>query len=308
MVRSLLAFITLTLILAGNTPAGEDAPYRRQEDVIYGRKYGTALTLDVFTPTGKANGAAVVHVISGGWFSAHEVVNPAAAAEFTRRGYTVFAVVHGSQPKYTIDEILPDLHRAVRHIRHNAQTYKIDPERIGITGGSAGGHLSLMMGVTGKEGDARAKDAIEQASSRIQAVACFFPPTDFLNYGEPGRLILPAMPERIKPAFAFHERDKETGGFVRITDDAKLRQLYRELSPITHVTSRSAPALILHGDKDVLVPMQQAEVMVARLKETGVPAELVVKPGAAHGWKDMGQDLGRFADWFDRYLLKEAGR
>ena len=69
------------------------------------------------------------------------------------RGYTVFAVVHGSQPKFTIPEVLDDMHRAVRFIRHNAKKYGIDPDRLGITGGSAGGHLSLMQGTAGKAGN-----------------------------------------------------------------------------------------------------------------------------------------------------------
>ena len=73
-----------------------DEPYMRTEDVIYGRKFGTALTLDVITPKENANGAAIVWAVSGGWFSSHEAVNPAFIAEYLKRGYTVFAVVHGS--------------------------------------------------------------------------------------------------------------------------------------------------------------------------------------------------------------------
>src|SRR5439155_3550362 len=101
--------------------------------------------------------------------------------EFLKRGYTVFAVVHGSQPKFTVPEILLDMHRAVRYIRSHAQDFKIEPERIGITGGSAGGHLSLMQGTAGDLGDPKARDPVERVSSRVQAVACFFPATDFLN-------------------------------------------------------------------------------------------------------------------------------
>jgi acetyl esterase/lipase len=286
--------------------AGDGPPHKRLQDVIYGRKYGTALTMDQFRPTGKANGAAVVLVVSGGWFSNHAGVNPAAAAEFTRRGYNVFAVVHGSQPKYAIPEILEDMHRAIRFIRHHAKQYGIDPERIGITGGSAGGHLSLMQGTAGKPGDPKAKDPVDRASSRVRAVACFFPPTDFLNWGEEGKLVIPRIPDVIKPAFAFHTRDAKTGGFVPVTDPEKVKAILREVSPVTHVSKESAPALIIHGDKDKLVPIQQGEVMVARLKEAGVAAELVVKRGADHGWKGMDKDLKTIADWFDRHLAKQA--
>jgi acetyl esterase/lipase len=296
------------IVLAWTSAAEAGGPsFKRQQDVIYGRKYGTALTLDVFRPTGKANGAAVILVVSGGWFSAHEAINTGAAGAFTDRGYTVFAVVHGSQPKYVIPEILQDLHRAVRFIRHHARDYGIDPDRIGITGGSAGGHLSLMQGTAGQEGNPKSKDPVERESSRVQAVACFFPPTDFLNWGEKGKLVIGSMPGPIKPAFAFHSRDPKTGGFVPVTDEAKVKDLLRAVSPITHVSAGDAPALIVHGDKDTLVPLQQAEVMVAKLKEARIAAELIVKRGEGHGWKGMDKDLKTFADWFDRHLL-EKGR
>src|SRR5207247_5494548 len=142
-VRALVGGVVVTACLA-TTYAGDGPSYTRQRDVIYGRKYGTALTMDVFTPKKEANGAGVVFAVSGGWFSAHEAINPGFYDEVLRRGYTVFAVVHGSQPKYTIPEVLTDMHRALRFIRAHAGDYRIDPERIGITGGSAGGHLSLM--------------------------------------------------------------------------------------------------------------------------------------------------------------------
>jgi acetyl esterase/lipase len=304
--HSLRLFLSALLFLAGAaaSSAQEQPSFKRQEDVIYGRKFGSALTLDVFTPTEKANGAGVIFVVSGGWFSSHDNVPIAFAKALTRRGYTVFAVVHGSQPKYAIDEILPDLHRAVRFIRSHAQDYGIDPNRLGITGASAGGHLSLMQGTAGKEGDAKAKDPVDRVSSRVQAVGCFFPPTDFLNWGAKGKLVLGGMPESIKPAFAFRTREPKTGGFARITDEEKIRNIMREVSPIAHVSSGSAPALIIHGDKDYLVPIQQAEILIARLKESGVPAELVVKPGAGHGWANMDRDLATIADWFDKHLAK----
>lgn len=288
--------------LASAADAGEGPPHTRKRDIVYARKEGTARTYDVFVPKGKPNGAGVIHVISGGWFSAHEGINPAVASTFTKRGYTVFAVVHGSQPRYVLNEIIDDMNRAVRHIRAHAKDYGIDPERLGIVGGSAGGHLSLMQGTAGRPGNVQAKDVAERTSSRVRAVACFFPPTDFLNWGKANEPIMPHMPATIKPAFAFHSRDPKTGGFVRITDAEKIKDILRATSPITHVSKESAPALIFHGDADKLVPIQQAEVFVAKMKTAGVPCQLVVRKGQGHGWKDMGKDLEQMADWFDRHL------
>jgi dipeptidyl aminopeptidase/acylaminoacyl peptidase len=93
---------------------------------------------------------------------------------------------------------------------------------------------------------------------------------------------------------------------VLITDQDRRREIGRQISPVYHVTKDSAPALIIHGNADKLVPIQQAEIIVAKLKEAGVPAELVVKEGEAHGWKGIEKDLPRLIEWFDRYLAKTA--
>jgi acetyl esterase/lipase len=302
----LVLLFTLIGLSSGSGVQAADESFTRTEDVIYGRKFGTALTLDVFTPKENANGAAIVWVVSGGWYSAHDAVNAGAIGEYLKRGYTIFAVVHGSQPKYTIPEVLEDMHRAVRFIRSRAAEYKIDPDRIGITGGSAGGHLSLMQGTAGTLGNPDAKDPVEKFSSRVQAVACFFPPTDFLNYGKAdenalGRGVL----KDFKAPFDFHEFDGKTRAFVPITDEARIVTIGKIISPINHVTSDDPPTLIVHGDADFLVPIQQAEIIITKLKEANVPAELVVKKGAAHGWAGMDKDAITFGDWFDKYLAKK---
>jgi acetyl esterase/lipase/lysophospholipase L1-like esterase len=280
----------------------DEAPLKRTEDVIYGRKFGVALTMDVFTPE-KPNGLGVVLVVSGGWFSAHEGINPGFCGELLDRGYTVFAVVHGSQPKFAIPEILTDMHRAVRYIRHHAADYGVDPARLGIMGGSAGGHLSLMQGTAGTPGDPKAADPVERESSRVQAVACFFPPTDFLNYGKPGEIAIGrGVLKDFRAPFDFEAMDDQTHRFVEITDEAKIEEIGREISPITHVSSDDPPTLIIHGDADELVPIQQATIMVEALEAAGVEAQLVTKPGAKHGWPNLLADTAKFADWFDAHL------
>src|SRR6185436_13566170 len=117
--------------------AADGANFTRTEDVIYGRKFGLAMTLDVIKPKENANGLGIIYCVSGGWFSDHNGVNGAigASAPYLKRGYTIFAVVHGSQPKFTIPEVLKDMNRALRFIRSRAGQYGIDPGRIGIMGG-----------------------------------------------------------------------------------------------------------------------------------------------------------------------------
>jgi acetyl esterase/lipase len=298
--RRCLALLGLALLLA---PARADDPkYKRTPDIIYGRKSGMALTLDVFTPA-KPNGLGVIFVVSGGWFSRPEMINPTAYEPFLERGYTVFAVLHGSQPKFTIPEIAEDMHRAVRFIRHHAKDYKIDPERLGVSGMSAGGHLSLLLGTSGGPGNPKARDPIDRESSAVQCVACFFPPTDFLHYGADGKeLIDRDFQPPFTAAVDYHEFDSKKAMYFRVTDKDKLREIAKQVSPISHVSEKSAPALLIHGDKDTLVPLQQSEAMRDRLKKAGVAAELIVKKGAAHGWAGIGEDLKSCADWFDKHL------
>src|SRR2546421_11157762 len=176
--------------------------------------------MDVFQPKDKAeaNGAGVVFCVSGGWFSAKETIRPGFVTPFVNRGYVVFAVVHGSQPKFTIPEVLEDMHRAVRFIHANAKKYNVDPDKLGIAGGSAGGHLSLMQGNAPRPGNPKATDPVERESSKVAAVGCFFPPTDFLNYGEPGKEALGrGTLTNFRPPFDFTEQDPKTRSFAIIT-------------------------------------------------------------------------------------------
>jgi acetyl esterase/lipase len=285
-----------------------DPSFDRKQDVIYGRKFGTALTMDVFTPKNQSNGAGVILAVSGGFRSGHEQIGLLYVfiRPFTDRGYTVFAVVHGSQPRYTVPEIVQDMNRAVRFIRHHATDYGIDPNRIGMTGASAGGHLSLMMGTAGEKGDPAAPDPVDRESSRVQAVACFFPPTDFLNWGKPGDARIHAMDHAppYRAAFDYRELDKERMMWVAITDSKRLEEVARQISPVSHVTPDDPPTLIIHGDADKLVPLQQSELIVEKLKKAGVATNLVIKKGAGHGWLGLDKDVAQVADWFDKYLKK----
>lgn len=306
--RPKLSLLYAALVFFACVPlAGAQPPVEvdsiRQEDVIYGRKFGTALTLDVFTPRNRRNGRGLIFCVSGGWFSRHEAINVAFFQELLSRGYTVFAVVHGSQPKFTIPEVLDDQHRAVRFIRHNAKRFEIDPDRLGVYGGSAGGHLSLMQGTAGEPGNPNASDPVDRQSSRVQAVACWFPPTDFLNYGHQGESGLgQGLLASLRAAFDFQEFDSQTKSFVAITEEARVQEIGRQISPLYHVTSDDPPTLIIHGDADEVVPLQQAQAIVAAFRDQNVETELIVKPGVKHVFVDLPQDLVRVGDWFDRHL------
>lgn len=289
-----LLLLCLAVVSFLRATAADVASYTRTE-VIYGRKFGTALTLDVFRPA-STNTLGVVAIISGGFFSSHEAINPGMLKPFLDRGYTVFAVVHGSQPRYIIPEIIGDLHRSVRWIRHHAADYGIRADRLGVFGASAGGHLSLTLGTQGRVGDPSAKDPVDRESSAVQAVACFFPPTDYLNWRESGDdAVGVGVLKEFKPAFG-PRSDTEEG-----------RRVYgKEISPLYFVTDRVPPTYIVHGDADRLVPIHQAEIFVKRCQEAGAtaPVRLDRRPGKDHGWPGMETDLVLFADWFDQHLRR----
>jgi Esterase/lipase len=281
-----------------SAPAGQAAQEPvRIRDVVYGRKHGVALTMDVFKPPANVNpsGIGVIWMVSGGWYSSHNSINPGLSKIFTDRGHTVFQVVHSSQPKFTLPEIVPDIHRAVRFIRGHAAEYGVDPERLGIAGASAGGHLSLMMAAYGAPGDPQAEDPIDRLSSRVNAVGAFFPPTDFLNYGKPGQKALSY--EELRPFW--HVFAVPAGA----TDEAR-DTIARTFSPVYGLSAASPPVLLFHGDADTLVPLQQSREVMQKLEAFKVPHKLEVRPGKGHGWPAIGEDMLLIARWFEEHLSK----
>lgn len=289
------------LLLTGLAPARADEPARLR-DVVYGHKFGMALTLDVLKPA-KPNGAGVIYVVSRGFSSDMADVDAGTfVADVLKpildRGYTLFLVCHGSQPKFVVPEIAPDVHRAVRFIRTHAGDHGVDPDRLGIMGISSGGFLALTIGTKGTPGDPDAKDVVDRASSRVRAVAAFAPGTDLVDYGKAGRTILeygPAM-------FAWH-----VFGVQGKPRDEQVKGL-RELSPLNAVSKETPPTLIVHGDADPLVPYEQSERFAAKLAENGVPHQLVTRKGGGHFRQNVGKDVGLVADWFDKYLGTTGGQ
>ena len=266
----------------------------RTDGVVYGERNGKPLTMDVIRPV-RSNGLAVAFMVSGGWKSGKPGEMPVwMLAPLLRNGYTTFAVCHISQPEATVPEIIEDANRGVRYIRHHADDYGISPDRIGVSGGSAGGHLSLMLATRGSPGEKGAEDPVDRESSEVQAVAIFYPVTDLLNMGasteNPGD---GGPPISFVDAFGPGADDMETW-----------RRIGRECSPIFHVTESLPPTLIYHGDADTLTPLEQSERFRDRATECGCEVKLVVHPGGGHGWPTMLWDALSFVGWFDEHLKK----
>jgi acetyl esterase/lipase len=263
--------------------------------VIYGHRQGGDLTVDILRPS-RPNGIGIVLMASGGWKSHAGSFQQWLAAPLLRRGYTVFVVYHIAQPKATVMEITEDVNRAVRFVRHNAGKYGVDPQRLGVTGGSSGGHLSLMLATRGGPGDPTAADPVDRESSAVQAVAIFYPVTDLLNLGNSTENLRDGGPPRsFVKAFGPNS-----------TNLAAWKVIGHEMSPIYYVSSNLPPSLIYHGDADTLVPLDQSERFQAEAQRLGRNVKLVVHHGGQHGWLSMVWDLRRFADWFDQYLRQPA--
>ncbi|MDZ4288893.1 MAG: alpha/beta hydrolase [Prosthecobacter sp.] len=264
--------------------------------VVYGQRNGHDLSLEVVQPA-RPNGIGILVMISGRWKSAPEKFRPWMVAPFLRQGHTVFAISHLSQPEASVMDIVADVHRATRFIRLHSHEYGIDPQRLGVTGGSSGGHLSLMLATRGGPGNPSAVDLVDRQSSEVEAAAVFFPVTDLLNLGPSTQNLHDGGPPKsFRNAF---------GPKGTILSEWKI--IGRDVSPIDHITKDLPPILIAHGDADTLVPLDQSVRFKQRAAELGHDVELTVRPGKKHGWPTMIWDACLFASWFTENLPARAG-
>ncbi len=298
------ALLAACCLLAVAPATAADA-YTQQEDVIFAQEHGIALAMDIFRPTGAANGLALVDIASGAWHSDRGKINDHKQAQmydiFCGRGYTVFAVRPGSITRFSAPEMVDHVKQGIRWVKLHAAEYGIDPLRLGLAGASAGGHLTCLTAATADDGQSDAKDPAARFDSRVMACVAFFPPTDFLSWGK-----TPFDPDKAEGRVAsllgplmfplgLHGQSREE----------MLAQL-EKISPARLVTSQMPPLLLIHGDADFVVPLQQSEVMLAAMQKAGIACELIVKKGGGHPWPTIHEEVRVAADWFDRQLTPPA--
>jgi acetyl esterase/lipase len=283
------------------------AETRVEKNVIYGMYSGLALLLDVHHPA-KPNGLGLIVIQGSGWNSSQTYdAQPLTALTSSIRffvpklldaGYTLFVVNHRNGPRFHYPAAVEDVQRAVRYIRYNAKDYGVDPARIGAVGYSSGAYLAAMLGVLDGTGDSADPDPINRIGAKVQCVVASAAPTDLQSEGS-GDPNVASFMGQIRPR----------AGKLDPRPDPVAVRAYREASPITHVSSSSAPTLLLHGDADPIVSFHQSEIMEAAMRKVGVDVRLVRLPGGDHGfggeaarhpdWPDF---LGETVRWLDRHL------
>ncbi len=221
--------------------------------------------LDLYLPE-KAEGRlpVVVWIHGGGWQGGSKEGCP--AVPLAAKGYAVASINYRLSQHAVFPAQIEDCKAAIRWLRANAVKYHLDPDHVGVWGESAGGHLVALLGTTGGVKDLEGKVGNLDQSSRVQAVVDWYGPTDFLGWDPNFNKAVYAMIERL------------IGGSPR-----ENREKARWASSLTYVSKDSAPFLILHGDKDNVVPLGQSESLAEALKKAGVEVTLQIVKGSGHG-------------------------
>jgi acetyl esterase/lipase len=260
----------------------------------FGEADGSPLLLDACSPsrTSTRPQPVVIWVHGNGWSSGQRCDDAGICQLYARHGFFALTIDYRLSPHATFPAQIEDVKAAIRWVRASAATYALDPERIGIAGFSAGGHLAALAGLTGDLPTLEGNSGSPGYSSRVQAVAVGAGPTDFLDY-------------RDRPEHVFLEH------FLGGTADERA-DLWRLASPIAHVQRDAPPFLIAHGTLDELVPFAQAERLTSTLKAVGVEVEFIPLVGVDHNWEPVpqmptewsrGADLEHLAlPFFQRHL------
>jgi len=248
--------------------------------------------LDLYLPPARTPVPLVVWIHGGGWQGGSKSFCP--ARRMLALGYAAASIEYRLSSTAIYPAQIEDCKAAIRYLRAHAAEYGIDPKRIGVWGASAGGHLVALLGVTGNIRDFDVGENLDQ-SSAVQCVVDWFGPADFLRWGTTDM----RMPENPNPPPANSPLTRLIGGPVSTHQEAA-----RRASPLFFVQRDSAPFLILHGDRDPLVPLQQSRELHAALQKAGVESTLKVIPGGGHGGPGFGtpENYKLIEDFFQQHL------
>lgn len=277
-----------------------------ERDIAYTQVNGKEILLDIYLPdrpdssvsymSGKEELCPVILWLYGGGWKNGSKRSGGRARRMTEKGYAVVDINYRLSGEAIFPAAIEDCKAAVRWIRANAPKYGLDPDRIGVMGSSAGGHLSALLGTSG-DIDALETETNKAYSSCVQAVCDLWGPTDFLKMdaqNTEGARIIHDAPDSPESRFVGGPIQKEPYSSIA-----------RKANPITYVTKDDPPFLIIHGDSDLSVPYQQSLLLYEALKEANVDARMHIENGAGHGkdpaWRTE-DFFNMYADFFDEIL------
>ena len=272
--------LALVLILAQAPPEADVV-----RDVEFGKGGDRALKMHLVKPKAPSKDPmpVTVYIYGGGWKAGSRDAGIRPLSRLAAKGYFGASIEYRLSQEARFPAQIEDCKCAIRFLRSKAKEYGIDPERIGVWGPSAGGHLAALIGTSGDVKELEGTGGSAEFSSRVQAVADWFGPTDFLKMGQ----------NKIDHDAANSPESQLIGGAIQ-ENKAKVAKA----NPISYVTKDDPPFLIMHGDKDELVPLSQSEMLHEALQKAGVDSTLQVVKGQGHGFRggDPEQQVEAFFD------------
>jgi acetyl esterase/lipase len=241
-----------------------------QKDITYCTVDGVDLKLDLYFPKSLSGATPIVVFVHGGGWSAGDKSSGSGGTDFPSlldAGFIVGSVNYRLAPQYKFPAMIEDVKCAIRFLRSSASTYNINPDKIGVWGGSAGGHLVSLLGTSDKSAGWDVGQYLDQ-SSRVQAVVDMFGPADLTT----------------SFSGAYQKIAQNVFGTTSFSDP-----IFKAASPVTYITPDDPPFLILQGDSDKTVPLSQSQEFNDKLAAGGVSTKLIIVKGGPHGLNSPGE-------------------
>ena len=264
----------------------------QEKDIVYLNINNQSLTLDLYWHKDTKNPTPLVIWIHGGAWRAGNKDNIWEAIQLFPEGFAVASINYRLSQEAIFPAQILDCKAAVRWLRANASRYNINPEKFGVWGGSAGGHLAALVGTSGEKGEWDTIGDYRDVSSRVQAVCDWYGPSDFYRMDD--------VPGNIDHSAPDSPESQLLGGAI-----ADFPERVKDVNPITWIDKNDPPFLIMHGAMDRTVIPVQSQLLFAALYEKDVKAEFLLLGGLRHGGKDWQEVIPYVKVFFKRELLNQ---
>jgi acetyl esterase/lipase len=313
-----LALLIQHKAAADQFPTATPPAYRSELDIIYCTVDGKELKLNAFLPEGQTNPTPAMVEIHGGWWSGSEKASQVERVEgwqfFMRRRLAVFSIEYRLGKQGGFPQNIRDCRNAIRFIRQNAKRFNIDPNRIDVTGGSAGGHLSLMVAMVPENfADGGPTPGLENVSAGVSGSFSYIPPTDFVRFWNQGPDDVVTNSEGVvtfrgpDEKIPYDSRPRLRVLFHGVTPDREENKtLYTQMCPVGHVRKNVPPLLICDGEKDPIVPGLHGKALYEKLQAMGADATYWMTVNGGHHFPS-GVGFEKVLDDFLVHTLKLDG-